>query len=221
MKNVLLTVIYLIFTGSLHVLFGSNGNQIDKSDTTFISYPKELKFSITQNYNYSQTLTMKLMLSQALFEGKYKRRDNGKSEVFLNYEQALDVIRKIDNLTLGIPKIIYVTGWQYNGHDSKYPAWFEGNERLKRPGDANSLESLKWLMKEASRYNTTISLHINMFDAYEDSPLWIPMLKTTSLPKIRMELYVLANGVGQLTTPKSGKPGLRKSELTVCARCFP
>ena len=183
MKNILLTVICLILTGSLNVLLGSNDNQIEKSDTTFFSYPKDLKLFIPRIYDYSQTLTMKLMLSQALFEGKFKRRDNGKSEVFLNYEQALDVIRRIDNLTLGIPKIIYVTGWQYNGHDSKYPAWFEGNERLKRPGDANSLESLKWLMKEAGRYNTTISLHINMFDAYEDSPLWDTYVKNDIIAK--------------------------------------
>ncbi|MBK6283851.1 MAG: hypothetical protein IPF54_15445 [Draconibacterium sp.] len=47
---------------------------------------------------------MKLFMSQAFFDGKLKMKDNGKSEVFLNFEQALDVIRKIDNLTLGIPK---------------------------------------------------------------------------------------------------------------------
>jgi hypothetical protein len=71
-----------------------------------------------------------------------------------------------------MPKIVYLVGWQYNGHDSKYPAWFGGNEKLKRAQDANSLESLKWLMKEAEKYNTTVSVHLNMFDAYEDSPLW-------------------------------------------------
>ncbi len=126
---------------------------------------------------------MKLFLSQALFDGKQKRRDNGKSEVFLNYQEALEVIRKIDNLTLGIPKIVYLVGWQYNGHDSKYPAWFEGNERLKRPADANSLESLKWLINEATRYHTTVSLHINMFDAYEDSPLWEEYVKNNIIAK--------------------------------------
>ena len=185
MKKIIirLTAVILIFTGSFNISRGSNNSQREKSDTTFISYPKELKFFIPQKYNYSQILTMKLMLSQALYDGKLKRRDNGQSKVFLNYEQALDVIRRIDKLTLGIPKIIYVTGWQYNGHDSKYPAWFEGNERLKRPGDANSLESLKWLMKEAGKYNTTISLHINMFDAYEDSPLWDTYVKIDIIAK--------------------------------------
>lgn len=141
-------------------------------DTTFLSYPKELPAHVSHRHAYHQTLTMKLFMSQALFDGKFKRRDNGESTVELTCEQTLEVIKKIDNLTLGMPKIIYLVGWQYNGHDSKYPAWFEGNERLKRPCDNNMLESIQWLMEAAKAYNTTISLHINMFDAYEDSPLW-------------------------------------------------
>lgn len=152
-------------------------------DTIFITYPKDLKFFISPRHPYHQTLTLKLFMSQALFDEKLKRKDNGKSAIFLNYDQALEVIRKIDNLTIGIPKIIYLVGWQYNGHDSKYPAWFEGNDRLKRPQDANSLESLKWLMKEARKYHTTVSLHINMFDAYEDSPLWDSYVKNDIIAK--------------------------------------
>lgn len=142
------------------------------SDTTRIHYSTDLKQVIKPKHAYHQTLTMKLFLSQALFDGKFKRKDNGTSEVALTFSQALDVIKKMDNLTLGIPKIVYLVGWQYNGHDSKYPAWFEINERLKRPEDKTALESLKWLMKEAAKYHTVVSLHINMFDAYEDSPLW-------------------------------------------------
>ena len=99
-------------------------------------------------------------------------RDKDKSKVVLDFVQALEIIRKIDNLTLGIPKIIYLVGWQYNGHDSKYPAWGEVNPELKRPQDKTALESMKWLMSEAFKYNTTVSVHINMFDAYDDSPLW-------------------------------------------------
>jgi len=139
----------------------------EKPDTTFISYSNDLTFFIPQNHQYHQTLTMKICMGYSQWDGKFKRRDNGKSLLFLNYDQALDVIRKIDNLTLGIPKIIYIVGWESTGN-----SWFEGNEQLKRPGDASSLESLKWLMKEAARYNTTVSLHICMFDMYEDSPLW-------------------------------------------------
>lgn len=128
------------------------------------------------HHPYHQTLMMKLFLSDVGAEkgtkNQVKMRDKGESNVVLNFEQALEVIKKIDGLTLGIPKIIYLVGWQYNGHDSKYPAWDEVNRKLKRPQDETALGSMHWLMDEARKYNTTVSVHINMFDAYEDSPLW-------------------------------------------------
>lgn len=144
------------------------------------SHPKP---ALQWHHPYHQTLTLKLFLSQAEYDGKFKKRDNGKSTVSLPIEQALEVIKKLDVLTLGMPKIIYLVGWQYNGHDSKYPAFFEGNEKLKRPQDKNALESLRWLMKEAKQYHTTVSLHINMFDAYEDSPLWADYVKHDIIAK--------------------------------------
>ena len=93
-------------------------------------------------------------------------------DVLCTFEQALEVIRKADNLTRGIPKIIYLVGWQQGGHDHGYPAWSEVNPRLKRQQDATALESLRWLIREARQFHTTVSLHINMADAYRQSPLW-------------------------------------------------
>lgn len=89
-----------------------------------------------------------------------------------NAEQALERIRRIDRVTRGIPKIIYLVGWHHDGHDSKYPDWSEVNPRLKRKGDRTAAESLAWLMRSARAYNTTVSLHVNLLDAYENSPLW-------------------------------------------------
>lgn len=164
MKKHLLIYFFLFY----HFLLFSQS----KVDTTFIKYSKSMPLYVSRNKAYHQTLTMKLFLSKTGWEGEFKRKDAGESTVVLNLEQALDVIKRMDGLTLGIPKIVYLVGWQYNGHDSKYPAWFEGNEKLKRKEDKNALESIKWLMTEAKKHNTTVSLHINMFDAYEDSPLW-------------------------------------------------
>lgn len=110
-------------------------------------------------HKYHETLTMKMFMGQ-------------NKEVKINFEQALSIIKKMNNLTRGIPKIIYLTGWQYDGHDSGYPAWNQVNIRLKRPQDTEAVESLKWLMAEAKKYNTIVSLHINMLDASEASPLW-------------------------------------------------
>ena len=115
-------------------------------------------------HRYDQTLVMKIFLAE--------KQPNEGCKVHLTFEQALEVIRKLDNLTCGIPKIIYLVGWQHNGHDSMEPDWSVVNPRLKRDEDATALDSLKWLMAEAFKYHTTVSLHINMLDATADSPLW-------------------------------------------------
>ena len=125
--------------------------------------------------DYHQTLVMKLFLGM---EGEPVERlakeplFQKKHDVLCTFEEALEVIRKADNLTRGIPKIIYLVGWQKGGHDHGYPAWSEVNPRLKRQQDATALDSLRWLIREARRFNTTVSLHINMVDAYRQSPLW-------------------------------------------------
>lgn len=115
-------------------------------------------------HDYSQTLVMKMLIS--LPDG-----ESG-TKVFCDLDKALALIKQTDNLTLGVPKIIYLVGWQYRGHDDLYPAFFEVNPALKRPGDSSARESLLWLMEEAKKYHTTVSLHINMTDAYDNSPLW-------------------------------------------------
>jgi len=125
--------------------------------------------------DYHQTLVMKLFLGmegdpverlakEPLFQRKH--------DVLCTFEEALEIVRKADNLTRGIPKIIYLVGWQKGGHDHGYPAWSEVNPRLKRAQDATALDSLRWLIREAKRFHTTVSLHINMVDAYKQSPLW-------------------------------------------------
>lgn len=139
-------------------------------------YKAEIDVVVAPFYrDYHQTLVMKLFLGM---EGDPVERltklpmFQKKHDVICTFEEALEVIRKADNLTRGIPKIIYLVGWQKGGHDHGYPAWDEVNPRLKRAQDATALESLRWLIREARRYNTTVSLHINMTDAYEESPSW-------------------------------------------------
>jgi len=114
---------------------------------------------------YHQSLVYLIMLATRDGGGKMDK-------LYLTFEQALDAIRKVHNLTCGIPQIIYLIGWHHEGHDSKYPDWSEVNPHLKRSQDATALDSLRWLIREARQYNCTVSLHLNMFDAYTDSPLW-------------------------------------------------
>src|SRR5437773_12134962 len=102
-----------------------------------------------------------------------ERTDEGRGcKVCLTFEQALDVIERLDRVTCGALKIVYLVGWQYDGHDSKYPAWGEVNHRLKRAQDGSALESLKWLMREGRMHCMTVRLHITALEAYEDGTLW-------------------------------------------------
>ena len=131
----------------------------------YYAWQKTQKPESPWRHDYSQTLVMKMYLCSRNAKGKV-------AKVYLTFEDAFDVIRQLDNLTLGVPKIVYLVGWQFSGHDSGYPAWSVVNESLKRREDPTALDSLKWLMAEAHRYHTDVSLHINMLDAYQDSPLW-------------------------------------------------
>ncbi|ULQ53406.1 endo-alpha-N-acetylgalactosaminidase family protein [Flavihumibacter fluvii] len=142
---------------------------------TYAQDPLQKSFSGKWHHNYSQALVMK-MFNCAVDSA-------GKPRVYITFEQTLNYIRAMDNLTLGVPKIIYLVGWQYNGHDDKYPAFFEVNEALKRKEDKTARESLLWLMREAKKYHTTISLHINITDAYDNSPLWDEYVKNDLLAK--------------------------------------
>ena len=96
--------------------------------------------------------------------------ENNRSEVFITFEQAMEIIKIIDNITQGIEKIIYLVGWQGLGHDDTYPEMDVINHYLKRDCDATAKESLIWLVENAKKYNTVISYHGNVADAYRASP---------------------------------------------------
>lgn len=102
--------------------------------------------------NYHQTLVLKLFLGM---EGEPVPRlahdptFRVGHDVLCTFEEALEVIRKTDNLTRGIPKILYLVGWQKGGYDHGCPAWDEVNPRLKRAGDATAL----WHPNELMAYS--------------------------------------------------------------------
>ena len=116
------------------------------------------------NYDYSKCMVMKLGMAYP------EKNMPNRSHVLLTFEEALAYIKKIDNITQGITKIYYLVGWQYLGHDDKYPDFFEVNEALKRQEDKTAYDSFKWLSDEAKKYNSVISVHINFNDAYDNAP---------------------------------------------------
>lgn len=87
-------------------------------------------------------------------------------------DQALGIIGDVHRMTMGLKQIVYLVGWQHDGHDSQYPSWGLVNPRLKRPQDHDAAEGLRWLMAQAKAHNAVVSLHANMDDAYPNSPLW-------------------------------------------------
>ena len=117
-------------------------------------------------HEYSQTLTMKIFMATP------DPNDPGGSLVSLRFDEALEKIKEIDALTLGIPKIIYLVGWQNRGHDDRYPTINTVNPFLACPGSTDAREDLRFLMREASKYHTVVSLHINSTDIYQNSPDW-------------------------------------------------
>lgn len=132
----------------------------------YYDYTKTMKPERPWMLPYHQCLVYKIM-------NAYKDSEGNLKEVHYTFQQTLDLIERIHNMTMGMPQVTYLTGWQYNGHDSKYPAWEEVNEALKREEDSTALDSLRWLIREAKeKFNCVVSLHINMMDAYPESPYW-------------------------------------------------
>ena len=172
--------------------------------------------------DYHQTLVLKLFLGM---DGEpVERLANDPTfreghEVMCSFEEALEVIRKTDNLTRGMPKIIYLVGWQKGGHDHGYPAWDEVNPRLKRAQDATALESLRWLIREGGKYNTTVSLHLNMADAYKQSPLWDEYLAKDCIAKdengqpYTLGIQVKGEDMYNVVYPKEWEAGLAQQRI--------
>lgn len=115
------------------------------------------------NYDYSKILWMKMYLADPDFP-------NNRSNVYISFEQALEIIKAVDHLTQGTEKIVYLVGWQGLGHDDCYPEMDVVNEALKRPQDKTARDSLYWLFEEAKRYHTVVSFHVNVSDAYTATP---------------------------------------------------
>lgn len=127
------------------------------------------------NYDYSKCMVMKLGMANP------EKKIPNKSHVKLTFSEALQYIKKIDNITQGITKIYYLVGWQYLGHDDKYPDFFEVNEALKRPEDKTAYDSFKWFCEEAKKYHSVISVHINFNDAYDNAPSFGEFVKNKAL----------------------------------------
>ena len=128
------------------------------------------------NYDYSKTLWMKMFLAKPDWE-------KNTSDVLINFEQALELIKGIDNITQGIKKIIYLVGWQGLGHDDCFPEMEVVNPYLKRDCDATAKDSYIWLYEQAKKYNTVVSVHGNISDEYAENPSHDEFVKADAIVK--------------------------------------
>lgn len=214
MKRLLLSLALLMCAGAAWA-------QMEGPCDTVWYKQADFEWHVTPHFDYSQTLVGKLFLSQAHYDQKFKLRDNGKQTVYMNCGQALEAIKAMDVITLGLPKVIYLVGWQYNGHDSKYPAFFECNDSIKKPGDDNAYQSILNLMKEARQYNTTVSFHINMFNCYDDSPLFEKYRKDDVLARYRDGNYVHSDWGWAISYARDWATGNAQARLDKLCDLFP
>ena len=126
------------------------------------------------NYDYSKTLWMKMFLAEPDF-------DNNTSKVFVTFEQVLEIVKAVDNITQGITKIIYLVGWQGLGHDDCWPEMDTVNEHLKRECDKTAKDSFRWLYEEAKKYNTVISVHVNVSDAVREDGIFHELVAANAI----------------------------------------
>ena len=155
-----------IYLFSVIVSYASaQGNNMADISGDYYDWKKTMQPEKPWIRDYSQTLVTKIFLCARDSIGNVKH-------VYLRFEDALEEIKKLDRITLDIPKIVYLVGWQFTGHDAGYPSWSVVNASLKREQDNSAAQSLHWLIKQAKQYHTTVSLHINMIDAFKNSPLW-------------------------------------------------
>jgi hypothetical protein len=91
--------------------------------------------------------------------------DSPSTGVRTTFSQAGEIIRAVRNVTDGLPQMVYLVGWQYEGHDTGYPALDKIN--IRAGGEAE----LRALVGEAAqRWNTLVSYHANIDDTYTSHP---------------------------------------------------
>jgi len=127
------------------------------------------------------------------------------------FDDALDLIRRVHNLTDGMQQIVYLVGWQHDGHDTGYPDVSVVNPRL---GDYGALMRL---MREAERLNAIVSFHDNYDDAYMDSPAWDEDVIARDNRGNLMKGGVWAGGQSYIISPLkyARKGGLERVRYTV------
>ncbi len=96
--------------------------------------------------------------------------DSPKEPQWIMFSEARDMIQRVNRLTGGARQVVYLIGWQHNGHDTGYPDTSVINPRV------GTLDQLKTTIELGKLQNAIVSVHDNFHDAYMDSPAWDPAI---------------------------------------------
>ena len=114
---------------------------------------------------YDQSLVMKFYMA-------IPRNKGNDCKVFMTFQQALDTIKHLDTITCGAPKSSIWSGGNTTAKTPGVPHGIKSTNASNARKTRTALEIWRWLIREGLKYNTTVSLHVVMIDAYTNSPLW-------------------------------------------------
>ncbi len=128
----------------------------------FISASKGKSLDWTDAARYFQTLLPAESKCHPLYDGAlvYKINMSHREKPYLTFDEALDIIRQVHNVTGGMRQVCYLTYFQSRGGETDYPEVWKIFPPL---GDK---EMLLRVMKEARQYNAIVSFHQNL-DVYD------------------------------------------------------
>ncbi|MBR2981993.1 MAG: hypothetical protein IKC80_02055 [Kiritimatiellae bacterium] len=91
---------------------------------------------------------------------------------YTTMDEAMGIISKVRDYSGGMRQIVYLCGWQFDGHDSKYPSWSQVGEHVDYAEEKTPLLALRRFIRDARSLGADVSLHVNMNDAYTNAPDW-------------------------------------------------
>ena len=138
-------------------------------------------------------------------------RDNAST----NLAQTREMIDYIRNITDGIPQIIYLVGWQYDGHDTGYPAFDQLNPRM------GTSEALYALTRYCDSIGSVLSIHCNMDDAYKSNKYFTPEIMGADFDGTPIFWEIFADSAFHISHYKDVKSGSIFKRLEELFSIFP
>ena len=147
---------------------------------------------------------------------KIKINDSGnKDNPCTNLAQSKEIINYIKNITDGIPQIIYLVGWQYDGHDTGYPALDQLNPRM---GTSKELYSLSGY---CDSINSVLSIHANLCDAYKGNKYFSKEIMASDYDDSPMFWEIFADSAFHISHYKDVATGSIYRRLEELLKIFP